>query len=258
MEARDLPLAGVSVVVTRAREQAGELAAKLEALGAAVIEFPTIEIRPADDYRAMDAALANLQAYDWLIFTSVNGVRFFQERLDLRGRDLAAFGGQVCAIGPATRKAAEGLGLKVDLVPEQYVAESLVAAFSGHDLTGKRILLPRAAVARDLAPAELIRRGARVDVVEAYRTAVPRNTPERVREVFFGERKPGWITFTSSSTVANFAGAAGSHALEGVKIASIGPVTSATLRRYGLEVTAEASPYTIEGLVAVIVESEAA
>lgn len=256
MAEADLPLAGVSVVVTRAREQAGELAAKLEALGAEVIEFPTIEIRPADDYRPLDAALANLSSYDWLIFTSANAVKFFRERLELRDRDLGAFRGQVCAIGPATRKAAERLGLKVDLVPEEYVAESLVAAFSEHDLAGKRILLPRAAVARDLAPAELTKRGAKVEVVEAYRTAVPRDTAERVREVFFGERKPEWITFTSSSTVANFVGAAGAHTLEGVKIASIGPVTSATARKYGLEVTVEAAPYTIDGLVAALANSQ--
>ncbi|MCC7174147.1 MAG: uroporphyrinogen-III synthase [Bryobacterales bacterium] len=250
MGAPDLPLAGLTVVVTRAREQAAALSARLEALGAEVIEFATIEIRPAEDYRALDAALADLSLYDWLIFTSANAVKFFRERLELRDRDLGKFRGRVCAIGPATRRAVERLGLAVDLMPEEYVAESLVAAFAGHDLAGKRILLPRAAVARDLAPVELTKRGARVDVVEAYRTAVPRDTAERVREIFFGERKPDWITFTSSSTVANFVNAAGSHTLEGVRIASIGPVTSATARQYGLEVTAEASPYTIEGLVA--------
>ena len=255
MAAPELPLAGVSVVITRARDQAGELVSKLEALGAEVIEFPTIEIRPAEDYRPLDAALANLASYDWLIFTSANGVKFFMERLDLRGRDLGAFRGSVCAIGPATRKAVEDNGLKVTLIPEEYVAESLVAAFEGHDLAGKRVLLPRAAVARDLAPAELTKRGARVDVVEAYRTVAPRDLGARVREVFFGERKPDWITFTSSSTVANFVGAAGSHTLEGVKVASIGPVTSATARRYGIDVTAEASPYTIEGLVGAIVRA---
>jgi len=256
MAAPDRPLAGQTVVVTRARDQAGELAAKLEALGAEVIEFPTIEIRPADDYRALDAALIILSAYDWLIFTSSNAVKFFQERLELRDRDLGTFRGRVCAIGPATRKAVEKLGLRVDMVPEEYVAESLVAAFSEHELAGKRILLPRAAVARDLAPAELTKLGARVDVVEAYRTVVPRDTAARVREVFFGLRKPDWITFTSSSTVANFVHAAGSHTLEGVKIASIGPVTSATARKYGLEVAVEASPYTIDGLTTAIVRSQ--
>ncbi len=253
MAAPELPLAGVSVVVTRAREQAGDLAAKLGAMGAEVIEFPTIEIRPAEDYRPLDAALADLGSYDWLIFTSANGVKFFKERLDLRDRDLAVFKGRVCAIGPATRKAVEKLGLHVDLMPAEYVAESLVAAFAGHDLGGKRILLPRAAVARDLAPAELTKRGALVEVVEAYRTVVPRDTAERIREVFFGESKPDWITFTSSSTVANFVQAAGAHTLEGVRVASIGPVTTATARRYGVEVTVEASPYTIEGLVGAII-----
>jgi uroporphyrinogen-III synthase len=242
-------LAGIRVVITRARDQAGELATKLEALGADVVEFPTIEIKPAEDYRALDAALANLPSYDWLIFTSANGVRFFVERLDLRSRDLGAFRGQVCAIGPATRKAAERSGMKVNLVPEEYVAESLVAAFAGHELAGTRILLPRAAVARDVVPAELAKRGAQVDVVDAYRTVVPRDLAARARLIFFGEQPPDWITFTSSSTVNNFIQSTGSHTLEGVKIASIGPVTSAAIRTYGLYVAAEASPYTIDGLV---------
>ncbi|MFB3777471.1 MAG: uroporphyrinogen-III synthase [Bryobacteraceae bacterium] len=255
MAEAEAPLAGVRVVITRARDQAGELAARLEALGAEVIEFPTIEIRPAEDYRPLDAALANLASYDWLIFTSANGVKFFMERLELRGRDLAAFRGGVCAIGPATRKAVERNGMKVTLVPEEYVAESLVAAFEAHELAGKRILLPRAAVARDVVPGELAKRGAKVDVVEAYRTVVPRDMSARVREVFYGEEKPDWITFTSSSTVSNFVQSAGSHTLEGVRVASIGPVTSATARKLGLEIAVEASPYTVEGLVAAIVRA---
>ncbi len=256
MAASELPLAGALVVITRARDQASELAAKLEALGAQVVEFPTIEVRPAEDYRALDAALANLPAYDWLIFTSANGVKFFQERLELRGRELLAYHGKVCAIGPATRKAVEKIGLYVTLLPEEYVAESLVAAFEGYELAGKRVLLPRAAVARDLVPAELSRRGAQVDVVEAYRTVVPRDLSARAREVFFSGRKPDWITFTSSSTVTNFVQAAGSHTLEGIKVASIGPVTSSTLRKFGLDVTAEASPYNVEGLVEALLRHE--
>jgi uroporphyrinogen III methyltransferase/synthase len=255
MAAPDLALEGVLVVVTRAREQSGELISKLEALGAEVIDFPTIEIRPAEDYRPLDAAIANLASYDWLIFTSVNGVRFFMERLDLRGRDLGSLRARVCAIGPATRKAVEKLGLKVDLMPDEYVAESLVAAFAEHDLAGRRILLPRAAVARDLVPTELAKRGARVEVVEAYRTVVPKDIAARTREIFFGERKPGWITFTSSSTVTNFVQAVGAHTLEGVGVASIGPVTSATARRYGLAVAVEATTYTIDGLVEAVVRA---
>jgi len=250
------PLAGVAVVVTRPREQALELVSKLESLGAEVILFPTIEIRPADDYRPLDAAIANLRCYDWLIFTSANGVRFFAERAELRRVELGAFAGGVCAIGPATRKALESLGRTVELVPEEYVAESLVAAFAGHDLAGKRILLPRAAVARDIVPNELTRRGARVDVVEAYCTAVPKDLAARTREVFFGPRPPDCVTFTSSSTVTNFVQSAGSAALEAVRIASIGPVTSATARRCGLAVAVEATPYTTDGLVAAIVQSQ--
>ena len=250
------PLAGVSIVVTRPREQAVELVSRLESLGAEVILFPTIEIRPADDYRPLDAAIANLRCYDWLIFTSANGVRFFAERAEPRRVELSAFSGGVCAIGPATRKALERLGRTVELVPEEYVAESLVAAFAGHDLAGKRILLPRAAIARDVVPNELTRRGARVDVVETYCTAVPKDLAARTREVFFGPRLPDWVTFTSSSTVTNFVQSAGSAALEAVRIASIGPVTSATARRCGLAVAVEATPYTTEGLLAAILQAQ--
>ncbi|MCS6953710.1 MAG: uroporphyrinogen-III C-methyltransferase [Bryobacterales bacterium] len=247
-----LPLFGRRVVVTRAREQAGELATRLRDLGAEVIELPTIEIRPAADYGPLDRALACLGSYDWLIFTSANGVRFFLERLDASSTDLRALKARLCAIGPATRQALEALHLKVDLMPEEYVAESLVRAFASEDLAGKRILLPRAAVARDVVPAELRRRGAYVDVVEAYRTEPPAHLATHVREIFGTQPKPQWITFTSSSTVKNFMEAGGAGLLEGVRIASIGPVTSATVRRFGLEVAAEARPYTVEGLVAAI------
>jgi len=243
------PLDGITVVVTRPRDQAAELVSRLEGLGAAVIEFPTIEIRPADDYRLLDAALAELHSYDWVIFTSANGVRFFRERAELRGVALGGYSGRVCAIGPATRRAVESIGWAVELMPQEYVAESLVSAFAGQELAGKRILLPRAAVARDVVPVELGRLGARVDVVEAYRTAVPKDLAQRTREVFFGPRPPDWITFTSTSTVSNFVQAAGAAALERVRVASIGPVTSAAVQRCGLPVSAEASVYTSEGLV---------
>ncbi len=237
-----LPLFGRRILVTRAREQAGTLSAKLRALGAETIEIPTIEIQPALDYQPLDRALANLDSYDWLIFTSANGVRFFLDRLDRSPVDLRALRARLCAIGPATRAAVEALHLKVDVMGEAYVAESLLEALAAHDLAGKRILLPRAAVARDLVPAELTRRGARVDVVEAYRTAVPQG-PVTLPAT------PAWITFTSSSTVRNLVAMAGAAALEGFQIASIGPVTSATARQLGLHVTAEAAVFTVDGLV---------
>lgn len=237
-----LPLFGQRIVVTRARGQAGALSARLHALGAEVIEFPTIEIQPALDYEPLDQAIASLDIYDWLIFTSANGVRFFLERLDRSAADLRMLRARICAIGPATRAAIEALHLKVDLMGDDYVAEGLLAAFAAHDLAGRRILLPRAAVARDLVPVELARRGAQVDVVEAYRTAPP-STPVEF------PHNPDWITFTSSSTVQNFVAIAGAAALAGVKVASIGPVTTATARKLGIEVTVEASVFTVDGLV---------
>ena len=238
-----LPLAGRRIVVTRAREQADTLASRLSAMGAAVIELPAIEIRPPADPGPLDRAIAELPSYDWLIFTSANGVRTFIDRLP----DLRALRGKICAIGPATRAAIEALHLKIDLMGEEYVAESLVAAFAPYPLEGKRVLLPRAAVARDVVPVELTKRGARVDVVEAYRTIAPEGLATRIGTTF--ACKPDAITFTSSSTVRNFVTAAGSECLAGVDVVSIGPVTSQTARELGLTVAAQAQVYTIDGLV---------
>jgi uroporphyrinogen III methyltransferase/synthase len=242
-----LPLFGRRIVVTRDRAQAGEMGALLEELGAEVLLAPVIEIRPPADPAPLDQAIARLDTYDWLIFTSVNGVRSFVERLDRSGRDLRALRAKVCGIGPATCAAIGALHLKVDVMPEEYVAESLVKALAGERLEGKRVLLPRAAVARDLVPVELTRRGAQVDVVEAYRTEMPADAPQRVRAVL--DRRPDWITFTSSSTVRNFLAAAGAASLDGIRLGSIGPVTSATLREFGWEPHVEAAPHTIPALV---------
>jgi uroporphyrinogen III methyltransferase/synthase len=211
--------------------------------------MPTIEIQPAVDYGPLDRALAELASYDWLIFTSANGVRFFLERLDASPVDLRALRAKICAIGPATRAAIEALHLKVDLMGREYVAEGLLEAFSAYDLAGRRVLLPRAAVARDLVPVELARRGAHVDVVEAYRTVAPQGTSAQAAKIFSGGRKPDCITFTSSSTVQNFVEVAGADALAGAKVASIGPVTTATARRLGIAVDVEARVFTVDGLV---------
>jgi len=247
-----LPLFGRRIIVTRAREQAGTLAGRLRELGAEAIELPTIEIAPAADYGPLDRAIANLACYDWLLFTSANGVRYFMERLDRSAADLRSLRARICAIGPATRAAVEALHLKCDLMGREYVAEGLLEAFAAHDLAGRRILLPRAAVARDLVPAGLARRGAVVDVVEAYRTVIPEDAADRAREVLAG--RPDAITFTSSSTVQNFAAIAGAESLAGLKVFSIGPITSATARSLGIEVTAEAREFTIDGLLAAILE----
>ena len=245
-----LPLFGKRVVVTRAQEQAADLTDRLRELGAQSIEFPVISIQPAADYAPLDRAIECLATYDWLIFTSINGVRFFLDRLDRASVDLRSLRAKTCVIGPATRKAVESLHLKVDLMPKEYVAESLLEAFAGHDLSGQRVLLPRAAIARDLVPEELRRRGARVDVVEAYRTVLPDSARTRASEIF--SRKPDWITFTSSSTVTNFIEAAGVEAIQGVRVASIGPITSETARRLGVHIDVEANPHTIDGLISAI------
>jgi uroporphyrinogen III methyltransferase/synthase len=242
-----LPLFGKRIVVTRATEQAGTLAARLSALGAGVIELPTIEIQPPADLTPLERAIAELDAYDWLIFTSVNGVRFFTEALDRSARDLRGLRAKLCAIGPATRDAVEALHLKVDLIGKEYVAEGLLEAFKPVALDGARVLLPRAAQARDLVPKELAKRGARVDVVEAYCTVAPEALPQRIAEAF--ARRPDCITFTSSSTVKNFISAAGTGLLRPVKVASIGPITSQTARDSGVDVAVEANPYTVDGLV---------
>jgi uroporphyrinogen III methyltransferase / synthase len=249
-----LPLFGKRIVVTRAKEQAESLAGRLRALGADAIELPAIEICPAENYEPLDRAIAALGSYDWVIFTSANGVRFFINRLDQSSTDLRALKARICAIGPATASAVEALHLKVDLMGKEYVAEGLLEAFRPYDLQGKRVLLPRAAVARDVAPVELARRGAHVDVVESYRTVAPKDAGSRIHELFGGLRKPDCITFTSSSTVKNFVAAGSAEVLAGVKVASIGPVTSATARELGIDVNVEAREFTIDGLVESLLE----
>ena len=240
-----LPLFGRRIINTRAREQAPELTEKLRALGAEVIEFPVIEIQPPADPAPLERAIEHLEEYDWLIFTSVNGVRYFLDRLDRSPRDLRALKARICAIGPATRRAVEALHLKVDLMPEKYIAESLIESFAPHALEGKRILIPRAAVARDLIPTELRKRGAEVEVIEAYRNVIPAKTEP--------PQKADWITFTSSSTVKNYVALAGRDSLKETRIATIGPVTTQTARTLGLKIDAEANPYTIEGLISAMV-----
>jgi uroporphyrinogen III methyltransferase/synthase len=252
----NLPLFGKRVVVTRAHGQADALSARLRELGAETVEIPTIEILPAEDYGPLDRAIGELPSYDWLVFTSANGVRFFLERLRKSSFDTRAIRGRICAIGPATGAAIEALHLKVDLTGREFVAEGLIEAFAAFDMAGKRVLLPRAAVARDVLPEALRARGALVDVVSAYRTGAPADCAARIRAAFEGPRKPEWITFTSSSTVENFARAAGVAALSGVKVAAIGPVTAATARRHGIAVHASAEVFTASGLIEAILRSE--
>jgi len=254
------PLQGWRVLITRASKQAGGLAEPLRELGAHVIEVPTIEIEPPRSYVPLDHALRRIDQYDWLILTSVNGVDALFERLKKLKLSKARLKHlQVAAIGPATQKAIESQGLKVQVTPEKYVAESVVEALRGKT-EGKRILLVRARIARDVLPNELKKSAAVVDVIEAYETKVPAGARQKLEKIFAGTSgRPNVITFTSSSTVNNFLGLLGDNPeklLRGVHMASIGPVTSGTLKKAGFKPTIEAHEYTMEGLVAAIVEKK--
>jgi uroporphyrinogen-III synthase len=245
------------VLVGRARHQAGALSSQLRSLGAKVIEIPFIEIRKPRTYRPLDSALKQLKTYDWLILTSANGVTAMWQRakvLRIRKPQFVELG--IAAIGPATKKAIEKVGLHVDVVPEEYVAESVVSALRER-VSGRRVLLVRAKVARDVIPRELRASGAEVDVVEAYETVIPKSSRSRLRSLLKNAaERPHFVTFTSSSTTRNFLALVGSSRakkLSDIKFASIGPVTSATLRELGLPVHIEAAEYTIPGLIESIV-----
>jgi uroporphyrinogen-III synthase len=251
-------LTGIRVLVGRARHQAGSLSAELRQQGAEVLEIPFIEIRKLRSFKPLDSALRNLDSYDWLILTSANGVEALWDRLaKLRATTPSAAGSglRVAAIGPATKKAIEQRGLHVDIVPKQYVAESVVRSLKAK-VTDKRVLLVRAKVARDVIPRELRKAGAHVDVIEAYETIVPQSSRKRLQAALKNPKKrPQVVTFTSSSTVKNFVELLGARKakLDGVLMSSIGPVTSATLRQHGLKVDIAAKEFTIPGLVAAIV-----
>ncbi len=266
------PLAGTRILVGRARHQAGSLSASLRGLGASVIEIPFIEIRKPQSYQSLDDALKNIKTYDWLILTSANGVEAMWQRvrkLRITRKNLEHL--QIAAIGPATKKAIVKHGLKVKMVPEEYVAESVVKGLRDK-VSGKRVVLIRAKVARDVIPEALRAAGAHVDVVEAYETAVPEKSRSRLHAVMKNAgRRPHIVTFTSSSSAKNFAellgrvkaGAAGADLpsvalikaglLKHVQFASIGPVTSATLRELQMPVAIEAREFTMGGLIRAIV-----
>jgi uroporphyrinogen-III synthase len=266
---KDPPLAGLRILVGRARQQASALSSGLRELGADVIEIPFIEIRKPRSYQPLDSALKNLLDYDWLILTSVNGVEALLDRLNklsLTNKHLKHL--KVAAIGPATRKAIEKRGVKVNVVPEEYVAESVVESLR-NQVAGKRVLLARAKIARDVIPRELRKLGAKVDVVEAYETVIPQSSRARLREILKNpKRRPHFIIFTSSSTARNFVALLGKKVwnertrpakaspINTIRLASIGPVTSATLRELGLRVDIEAKEYTIPGLISALVKSQ--
>ncbi len=249
------PLFGKRILVTRTREQASQLVASLEELGAECIEIPTIKIIPPESFEPLDRAIEKIEDYDWLIFTSVNGVKYFFERLFEKGKDARALSrARIAAIGQATAALIKNYGLLVDLLPREFRAEGLLEAFSQEDLRGVRILIPRALEAREILPEKLKEMGARVEVVPTYRTVLPEEEGARVRKAL--EEGVDVVTFTSSSTARNLLRLLGEDAfrlLSGVLLASIGPITSETLRQAGLSPAIEAQEYTIPGLVRAIV-----
>ena len=250
------PLFGKRIVVTRARAQASELAERLEQLGAEVLECPTIRVEQPNDMAGLEKAVAEVGQYDWLILTSVNGVDAFFDALLAAGFDARQLGGvKVCAIGPATAARLHGYGITADLLPERFVAESILEAFAGMgSVKGKRILLARADIARSDLPDGLRQLGAEVTEVTAYRTVADDSGKEEILKVLEADRVD-WITFTSSSTVRNFLDMIDISKLSGKKfrVGSIGPVTSAIIKQLGLKLDVEAEEYTIGGLVEAIV-----
>ena len=258
------PLAGRTVIITRAAAQAAEFVTELERYGARVLACPTIEIVEPDTYRPLDDAIENLYGYDWLVFTSVNGVDHFLRRFRAGGHDVGQLDElRVCAIGEATAERLREARIHVDVIPEEFKAEGVFTALErflgGHEqLRGQNFLIPRAAVARDYLPRALEAAGARADVVAAYRTVQP-NSNERGRvEAMLAGGAVDCVAFTSSSTVNNFAqmfettdlGAL----LEGVRVACIGDITAATAAQYGLRTDIQPEEFTIPALARAIAD----
>jgi uroporphyrinogen III methyltransferase/synthase len=252
------PLLGKGVVVTRAREQASELAVRLRELGACVIQFPTIAIRELSDYSEVESEILALQSWDWIVFTSVNGVKHFFRQLGEIGLDARVFGGlDVAAIGPATADALRERGINPDFVPDKYVAEHVVEGLLEKGVKGKRVLIPRAKVAREVLPEQLAEAGAEVKVLPVYETVLAEENADKLEEKL-AEGEVHYVTFTSSSTVENFFTLLAPEVLKryegAVKLAAIGPVTAKTLEGFGFTADIQPEDYTIPGLVAALVE----
>ena len=252
------PLFGKGILVTRAADQAGEFSRLLTARGAQIFECPTIKLVPPPSLVELDAAIADLAAFDWLILTSGNAVRHFFDRLAVLGRDARALAScRVCAVGPKTAAAIREHGIVPDLVPADYKAEGVVAEFTKQTMAGKRVLFPRADKAREVIPPALTSMGAEVVAPVAYCNVLPDEVPAEALQAL-EERRIHCVTFTSSSTVENLAAMLGENRLlrllGGVAVAAIGPITAKTCRDLGLAVTIEPEKYTLDAMTAEIVE----
>ncbi len=252
------PLLGKRIVVTRARAQASDLIGQLSELGAECLEYPTIKVEPPEDWSPLDRAIDTISGFDWLVFTSVNGVKYFFERLFTLGKDVRVLAHlNTAAIGPATADKLFQFGLKCDIIPDSYRAESVVKAFGGRDVSGNKILLPRAEKARPVLQTELTQMGARVDEITAYRTIAIRDNVDQLKKQL-EENAIDVITFTSSSTVTNFKSLLPEddfdNLIKGVTVASIGPITTDTALNLGFKVHITAESYTIPGLCRAILD----
>jgi uroporphyrinogen III methyltransferase/synthase len=253
----ELLLSGKRIVITRARSQAGDFARRIEELGGEVIDFPTIEIQSPESYAPLDAAIGSIENYDWLIFTSVNGVERFLARLQKVDGSLKGLAHtQVAAIGPETARRLKAAGLVATVMPKEYIAEGLLEVFTPEMMRGKRVLIPRAAKARHVLPETLRQWGATVDVVAAYRTVLPVTDVSSLRSLLL-ERKIDLIAFTSSSTVSNFVKLFQAQSLSEIlgetAVACIGPITKRTVEELGGQATVVSQEFTIPGLVRAIV-----
>ncbi len=261
------PLFGKRILITRPRGQAESFVELLEKEGAIVIQFPTIETVPPDSWDALDNAINRLDIYQWLIFTSANGVRFFIERLKANKKDIRELKGiKICTIGPKTAASVESIGIGVDAIPEKYIAEGVIEEMQKYGIKGKKILLPRATVARDILPIELKKMGAEIDVVDAYKTVKPVEKANEIKNML-KNGEIDVITFTSSSTVKNFMsyftpplssppskGEAWGGMFKDIIIASIGPITAKTVEEFGLKNAIVSDEHTIERFTEKITE----
>ena len=258
------PLGGRTVMITRARAQAAEFAAALEGFGARVIACPTIEIVAPESYALLDEAVENLFGYDWLVFTSANAVEHFLRRVEALGKDVGELDSlRVCAIGEATSERLVAAHVHVDVVPQKFQAEGVFAALEIYlggrgRFAGLNFLLPRAAVARDFLPRALEGAGARVDAVPAYRTVRPETTDRARVEALLVGGGVDCVTFTSSSTVQNFAQLFDTRDLRGllagVCVACIGEVTAQTAAEYGLRADIRPAESTAPALARAIAD----
>jgi uroporphyrinogen III methyltransferase/synthase len=249
-----LPLTGKRILITRPQRQVEEFSTLLADCGAHVIAFPTIEIVAPGDWQPLDKAIENINSYDWIIFTSVNGVKYFGQRLKEKGVPRAALTGKkICAIGSRTKGVLEEMGLSVRFTPQEYRAEGIAEGLKALGMKGKKILLPRAREARRILPEALREAGAVVDEVEAYRTVKPAKGKTSLESIL--KKGIDVVVFTSSSTVRNFMELLSDKAaLNGIKVAVIGPITAETARSYGLIPHIAPQEYTIPSLIQAIVE----